>query len=220
MFQSENGGALSQAGVDFGRGGRHKSRRTRGTDGASEGGKRGGAGTGAGSGAAAVCDPCRADRLLALTADWPRDIAPGSGLKLAGLGATVATALVAWGISIRGQEHPRTRRISALFCGMVALLAWPLWSVGVLPSVNGAVLRDPFEVEMLLQRTEATRQRRSPDYHHWAWLAAPKEGGGLPSGRYFIPETTYDRLTAERPATITAEGATGLLGAVVVTAIR
>ncbi len=158
--------------------------------------------------------------LLALTADWPRDIAPGSGLKLAGLGATVATALVAWGISIRGQEHPRTRRISALFCGMVALLAWPLWSVGVLPSVNGAVLRDPFEVEMLLQRTEATRQRRSPDYHHWAWLAAPKEGGGLPSGRYFIPETTYDRLTAERPATVTAEGATGLLGAVVVTAIR
>jgi hypothetical protein len=111
---------------------------------------------------------------------------------------------------------------------MVGLLAWPLWSVGVLPSVNGASLRDVVTVEMGLDRTETTNKRRSRELDHWVWLVAPegqpwlpREGQPwLPAGRYFIPEATHDRLEAEGPATVTVEAAAGLLGAVVVTAIR
>ena len=158
--------------------------------------------------------------LLALGFNWPRDLAPGSGLKLAGFVATAATALAVWGYSVRGLDDRQARGMAALFCAVVGLMAWPLWSMGVLPSVNGAVVRDPFAVEMALERTEATTMQRSPEFNHWAWLAAVPVHSALQGGRYFIPKATYDRLEAERPATVTVDGGTGLLGAVVVTAIR
>lgn len=164
--------------------------------------------------------PAGLSLLIGVGLDWPRDIAPGSGLKLPGLLATALTALVAWRLSVRGLGDPRVRRLSALLCLLVALLAWPIWSVGVLPSVNGAVLRDVRTLAMRLERTEATAQRHSPDFHHWAWLVPIDAAAGIGGGRHFISKPTYDRLTAERPATVAVDVATGFLGAIVVTAIR
>ena len=47
--------------------------------------------------------------LLALGFNWPRDLAPGSGLKLAGFVATAATALAVWGYSVRGLDDRQAR---------------------------------------------------------------------------------------------------------------
>lgn len=158
--------------------------------------------------------------LVGLAGHWPRDIAPGSGLKLAGLVAATLTALVAWRVSVRAATAPGPRRIAAVLCLMVGLLGWPLWSMGVFPSVNGSVLRDDRTVEMTLEKIEATPQRQSRDLHHWAWLAPKTAEAGLAGGRYFVSQATYDRLSAKAPATVEVEAATGLLGAVVVLAIR
>lgn len=109
--------------------------------------------------------------------------------------------------------------LSGLFCSMVGLLAWPVWSMGVLPSLNGASLHEPRTVVATLERTEATAKRRSRELNYWAWLV-PQEGVGLAAGRYVIREALHERLAAEAPATLEVEAATGMLGAVVVLAIR
>jgi hypothetical protein len=124
---------------------------------------------------------------------WPRDIAPGSGLKFAGLVATAITSVSAWRMSVRGVGDVRARRMAAVLCGMVGLMGWPLWSAGVLPALNGVVLQNGATVWMALQQTEATPMRRSRDFHHWAVLV-PVDGVGLTGGLYYISEATYDRL--------------------------
>lgn len=158
--------------------------------------------------------------VLVLAADWPRDIAPGSGLKLPGFLATVLTTLLAWRLSLRGICDGWARRLSALLCSLVGLLAWPLWSAGVLPLVNGAALQESRTVRMTLERVEAVRRPRSREFYHWAELVPLEDGAGLAAGRYFIPEAAHERLAAGPPGTVEVEAATGLLGAVVVLAVR
>ena len=155
--------------------------------------------------------------LLLLAGDhWPRDIAPGSGLKLAGLCASALTALAAWHFATRGFAELSLRRFAAIVCAVTGLLGWPVWSTGILPSVNGMRLGDPVTVAMALERTERTRQSRSRNYYHWAWLKAQGEPSAIGSGRYVISESLYDAWTAHPPATINVTVARGLLGAQVV----
>lgn len=158
--------------------------------------------------------------ILVLGTPFPREIAPGSGLKLAGLVATLLTAMAAWRIAVAGVADPAARRLGAAFALMVGLFAWPVWSVGVLPSVNGALLQDRRTVEMLVERTEATKQRRSRALNHWVWLVPPEGETGLVRGRIFIDAQTYERLSAGIGAPVRVDLATGLLGAVVVDAVR
>ena len=53
---------------------------------------------------------------------WPRNIAPGSGLKLWGFGATAVTALLAWRYAIRGIADPRAHKMAAAVEVQVILL--------------------------------------------------------------------------------------------------
>ena len=49
--------------------------------------------------------------LLILVGDrWPRGIAPGSGLKLAGFGVAVVTSYIVWYFTVRGVKDLRGRR--------------------------------------------------------------------------------------------------------------
>jgi hypothetical protein len=154
---------------------------------------------------------------LSVGEDWPRNIAPGSGLKLAGLLATAVTALAAWFIAIRHIADRRAHQMAALVCGISGLMGWPVWSVGIMPSVNGMSLGPEQSVRMILERTEDTRVSRSRRRNHWAWLQPASPGGEAGAGRYFIPEATYMRWNETRPATVTVTVAQGLLGAQVAT---
>lgn len=147
---------------------------------------------------------------------WPRDIAPGSGLKLAGLVTTAMTAFGVWRYSIAQLSAPKLRKFAAVLCAVTALLGWPVWSVGVLPSVNGAIVRGQSTVRMTLERTEVTHASKSRELYHWAWLKPYRNDAVIGSGRYFISEDVYNRLEKTSPATVGVTVGQGLLGARIV----
>lgn len=148
---------------------------------------------------------------------WPRNIAPGSGLKLAGLVATVITSLMVWRVAVSGIADRRARRFAALIAGVAGLMGWPVWSVGVLPSVNGASLGPVQTVAMALERTETSTVSRSRRLNRWAWLHPASPDSPVPAGRYFIPEEAFARWNENHAHSVSVTVANGLLGAQVVT---
>jgi hypothetical protein len=150
----------------------------------------------------------------------PRDVAPGSGLKLAGLLATLLTTVLAWRVSVQGISDTRVRSVAGVLCLFVGLISWPVWSMGALPFVNALALQDERTVVMTLDRTESTPIRLSSDRNHWAWLTPTEAETGILPGRHFIPQATYDLWAAARPDSVTVQAATGLLGATVIIAIQ
>ena len=158
--------------------------------------------------------------LLILVGDrWPRAIAPGSGLKLAGFGVAVATSYIVWYFTVRGVKDLRVRRFIAIFCGVTGVMGWPVWSTGVLPSINGAVLAEVSSARMTVERTDKTHKSKSRDYYHWAWLEAENGHYSTLSGRYFITEDLYLKLNNNAPPNVDVSFAQGLLGANVVVSI-
>ncbi|MCX7284849.1 MAG: hypothetical protein NTX28_12530 [Novosphingobium sp.] len=150
---------------------------------------------------------------------WPRNIAPGSGLKLAGLVITAVTAAAVWQWATRRLESAPARKFAGLLCAATALLGWPAWGAGVLPSVNGMEIGPEHDVQMRLVRLETTRRGRgTPDLYHWAWIEPLRERSPIAGGRVPIPEDIHVRWHADRPATVRLRHAEGLLGAEVVTA--
>lgn len=155
--------------------------------------------------------------LIIVGENWPRNLVPGSGLKLAGFVAAAATSLLVWRFATRGVADLRAQKAAALLCGLTGLLGWPVWSVGIMPSVNGYSLGAPETVRMALERTEVTTVSRSSRLNHWAWLRPEVPGSRLRTGRYFIPEDVYEDWTGRQPRTVGVTIAPGMLGAEVVT---
>jgi hypothetical protein len=155
--------------------------------------------------------------LLTIGEAWPRQIAPGSGLKLAGLVAAGLTGLAVFAALTFTRSDTRLRKGAALLCTITSLMGWPVWSVGVLPSVNGSALDQPDTVTMVLERTEVTTVSRSSTLHHWAWLRPRSSAAPVEAGRYFIPQDLHARWSANPPNTVTLRIARGRLGAMVVT---
>lgn len=156
--------------------------------------------------------------LILLVGDrWPRNIAPGSGLKLAGLFATAITCVIAWNYALRGIADERVRKFGAALCAVTGLMGWPVWSVGILPSVNGYKTGSERVVDMTLERTETTRQSKSDKINHWAWLRPDDDAAPVASGRYFISEDTHADWSRRGSGPVRITVARGLLGAQVVT---
>ncbi len=152
--------------------------------------------------------------LLLLVGDrWPRALAPGSGLKLAGLLTTLITAWAVWHHAVGRVEDRKARQFVALMCALTGLMGWPVWSVGVLPSINGSVQRNHVTVRMALERTEVTHASKSRDLYHWAWLRADGGTHARLSGRYFISEALYESLGNATSVQVDVTFAEGLLGA-------
>lgn len=156
--------------------------------------------------------------VLTIGEAWPRNIAPGSGLKLAGLVATALTAAGVWRWATRQVENRSACRFVAMLCGMTALMGWPVWSVGVLPSINGMALGPAQQTPMRLERLEiTTTSRGGRGVYHWAWLVPLHEPSPIAPGRVFIPADVHAKWDAAQPKTVTLRHAQGLLGAEVLT---
>lgn len=150
----------------------------------------------------------------------PRTLAPGSGLKLTGLFSTAIAGVMAWRWAVNGIADKRAHTFGAIFCTVTALLGWPVWTMGILPTVNGLSLSRAETIRMRLERTEVTTVSRSRSLNHWAWLVADVPGSPAGSGRYFIPETVHTEWSKRQGGPVTISIATGLLGAAVVTGYR
>ncbi len=147
---------------------------------------------------------------------WPRDIAIGSGLKMPGLCVAALSAFVIWWWSVRKIQDRRIRAFAAIFCGVTGLMGWPVWTVGILPSVNGSILSQPSHVPMTLDRVEMTPKSKSRGFYHWAYLKTTNSNSAIQSGRYFISEVDYQRFDSSKPTAVDVTVAQGLLGAYVV----
>lgn len=155
--------------------------------------------------------------ILAIGEAWPRAIAPGSGLKLAGLVTTVLTAAGIWHWLVRAVVDLRLRRFAAVACAVTGLMGWPVWTVGLLPSINGMALGQRGTAPMRLGRIDVSRPSKGPGFYYWAWLEPVEPGGDIAGGRYFIPEPVYQRWASRKPAIVQVAYARGSLGAEVVT---
>lgn len=148
---------------------------------------------------------------------WPRNIAPGSGLKAQGFVASALTSLIVWRFITHSVGDERVHRMAAVTCGVVGLMGWPVWTVGVLPSVNGYRIGAQETFRMTLMRTEITTVSRSRAVNHWAWLQPVVPTERAKAGRYFISEQTYQGWHDQRPGTVNVSISKGLLGADIVT---
>lgn len=167
--------------------------------------------------------------LLALVQPWqafPRQLAPGAGLAWQGLavsaGVTAAVVLRLW----RGVDDAGTRRLLAGLALLGGLLAWPVLTLGPLPSINGIWLADTHTTAMRLEKLSTSPQkgRRAP--YHWAHLQ-PLPGAGavasgpppLPAGRLLVDGLNHADWAARQVHTVQVTHHRGLLGARVVTRV-
>ena len=164
--------------------------------------------------------PVLATFVLALTIGetWPRNIAPGSGLKLAGLIATALTGVLVWRQGVRQVTDRRISRFAGVLCAVTALLGWPVWTIGLLPSANGGMLEHERATVMRLTVLTTTVPSRSDNtVHHWAVVEPIAPDSPIAGGRVFITEEAHRRWTANSPPSVTFYHAKGLLGAQVIT---
>lgn len=158
--------------------------------------------------------------LLTVGDTWPRSIAPGSGLMLPGLVASAMFATLAWLIVGRAFEDERVSKFAAIIFAATGLMGWPIWTIGVLPSINGAILDHEQFAQMRLGRLDISRSKGGGSPNYSAWLEPINPGGAIDGGRYYISEEVYQRLESQKPVAIRVAHSRGVLGAVVVTDYR
>lgn len=153
---------------------------------------------------------------LTVGENWPRSNAPGSGLTLPSLIASAMFATLAWRIAGRAFGDERVSKFAAIICAATGLMGWPIWTIGVLPNINGAILDHEQFAPMRLGRLDVSRPKGgSPDYS--VWLEPVHPGGRIDGGRHYISEEVYQRLESQKPVAIRVAHSRGVFGAVVVT---
>lgn len=147
---------------------------------------------------------------------FPRSIAAGSSLAVPGLVASVIVSLILFGVLWRLRSRPQERQASMVLGILASLISWPIWSSGVMPSINGFAVRQSSTTTMQLQRLEITHATKSREVYHWARLAPLAAESGLKQGRYFVPADRYDIWERHGAKTVEVRHGTGLLGAEIV----
>ena len=152
-------------------------------------------------------------------AGLPRLMPPGEGLAWQGLVVTLlVTAWVVWQ-QWRSTTDPSERKVLAGLALAGGLMAWPIVTLGPLPSLNGARLSDTRTTPMQLARLSTSPQKRSREPFHWAHLQPQPGDTTLRGGRYFIAGEDFEAWAARRPGTLHITHHRGLLGARVLTDI-
>lgn len=154
--------------------------------------------------------------LFAVGNQAPRDIAPGCSLALPGL---------VWSLAILGamaayvRTHWRetaARRLNLLVGGLMSLIAWPIWTLGPLPSINGLSLNPAATSSMRLDDLTTSTVSKSRRLYYWAHLRPISAERPIAAGRYLISQTISEALKARKGGEVEVRHATGLLGAEVI----
>ena len=152
-------------------------------------------------------------------AGLPRQMPPGEGLAWQGLAGTLL--VTAWVVRhvFRTTTDTAERKVLAGLALAGGLMAWPIVTLGPLPSLNGARLSDTRTTPMQLARLSTSPQKRSREPFHWAHLQPQPGDTTLRGGRYFIAGEDFEAWAARRPGTLHITHHRGLLGARVLTDI-
>ncbi len=147
---------------------------------------------------------------------FPRNIAADSSLGLAGFVASIAVMIVV-NIAVAKQwRDPSARKFALAISALTSLMAWPVWTVGVSPSINGIATGPSQTSPMRLTRLDVTHASKSQKLYYWATLDPDMPQSLIGAGRYFIPFETYEQWQKAAPRTVRVSHATGLLGAEIV----
>lgn len=144
---------------------------------------------------------------------FPRNLAPGSSLALHGL---ILSLLVMGAVTLhvrRRWHERRVRRFSLLLCAITSVMAWPVWTVGVLPSVNGLDHDVPLVTPMQLKSLTTSHASKSRTIYHWAFLERAEGTAVIGEGRYFVAQPVFERWQGRVGRTVAVSHASGLLGA-------
>jgi hypothetical protein len=150
---------------------------------------------------------------------YPRQVASGSSLSWWGLGLSLTVFATVLLIVRQHWSEAGPRRFALALSGVTSLLAWPVWTTGILPSINGAML-GPHETSMMQVEKLTTSRAKGNRIYHWATLRPLDNTSPIGAGRYFVPQDAYQRWQ-ERPAQpARVIHAKGLLGARIAIAFR
>lgn len=144
---------------------------------------------------------------------FPRDIAPGSSLMLPGVLLSIAVMLVTTAYVRRRWIEDAPRRFSLFLCALTSMMAWPVWTVGTLPSVNGMSLGEARTSGMRLERLTMSQASKGRRLYYWASLAPAVSPSRIGAGRYFVPKEIYDDWELRTGENVQVVHASGLLGA-------
>ena len=152
-------------------------------------------------------------------AGLPRQMPPGEGLAWQGLAGTLL--VTAWVVRhvFRTTTDTAERKVLAGLALVGGLMAWPIATLGPLPSLNGARLTDTRTTPMLLTQLSTSPQKHSREPYYWAYLQPLPGETTLRGGRYFIAGEDFEAWAARRPGTLHITHHRGLLGARVLTDI-
>ncbi len=150
----------------------------------------------------------------------PRQVAPGDGLALAGLATALCVAALVLLLVRRQTADARARQGSLLLLATTTLMSWPVWTVGVLPTINGAMRGPERATTMAIERLEVTTATKSHTLYHWAYLQPATAASDLRAGRYFVNQADHERWTATRATTVQVTHARGALGAEVILGVQ
>ncbi len=152
--------------------------------------------------------------------DTPRQIAPGSSLAGTGLLVTVVIAATLTLLVRAAGADGQMQKLGMVLTLLTSLIAWPMWTMGALPSLNGVRLAPTATAAMTLERLETSHASKSRTIYHWAYLTTTDASTPVRSGRYFVSDGAYARWSADGTRTVQLTYARGLLGAQVVLGIR
>ncbi len=151
--------------------------------------------------------------VLTIGTRYPRDIAPGSSLILPGLVLSIVVMLLVTAHVRRNWIEDAPRRFSLILCAITSLLAWPVWTVGILPSVNGISLGREQVSAMRLVGLSTTRAKSGRRLYYLATLEPGVRSAEIGAGRYFFSKEIYDRWQSRTGREVTVMHASGLLRA-------
>lgn len=160
---------------------------------------------------------------IALLQPWvafERQLAPGESLAWQGLAVSAGVTMA---VALRLRKAAQDALLRKVVTGVAVvggLMAWPVVTLGPLPSINGMWLSHGRTTPMGLERLSASPQKGQREPYYWAHLQPlPGSAPPLPAGALLIEKSQHAAWQAQGVQRLQVMHQRGLLGARVVTQI-